>query len=57
MREFDLSSLGVEAIAGDDVCGGVLSPLIVAIVAGAVAAAIANWKDIKAGFADGWNDA
>ena len=57
MRDFDLSSLGVEAIAGDDVCGGVLSPLIVAIVAGAVAAAIANWKDIKAGFADGWNDA
>ncbi len=57
MRALDLSGLGVQEIVGDDVVGGVLNPLLVAIVAGAVAAAVANWKDIKAGFADGWNDA
>ncbi len=57
MRELDVSGLGVQEIVGDDVVGGVLNPLLVAIVAGAVAAAAANWKDIKAGFADGWSDA
>ncbi len=56
MREFDLSALGVEVIAGDDVRGGALPAVWVAIVAGGVAAFIANWKDVKAGFADGWND-
>ncbi len=57
MREFDLPALGLQEITGDGVVGGILSPLLVAIAAGAVAAAVANWKDIKAGFADGWGDA
>ncbi len=57
MRGLDLSALGVQEIVGDDVVGGVISPLVTAIIAGAVAAAVANWKEIKAGFSDGWNDA
>ena len=56
MREFELCSFGVQPIAGDDVRGGSLPSVWVAIIAGGVAAFVANWRDVKAGFADGWND-
>ncbi len=57
MRELDLAVLGVEPIPGADVRGGaIIPPVWVAIIAGGVAAFISNWRDVKAGFADGWSD-
>ncbi len=54
MREFDLSALGVQAIRGDDVRGG-LAPLAVALIAGGVTLIVTHWTEIKQGFADGFN--
>lgn len=53
MRELDLPSLGLVPIRGEDLQGG-LTPLAVAVIAGAVLAVAANWPQIKQGLADGW---
>ncbi len=56
-----LRGLGVVEIAGAEVFGGEISPLVVALVVSTytivVGGLVANWADFKDGVFQGYNDA
>lgn len=60
MEQLDLGGLGLQQIAGGDVFGGEaeagVPKTLAALIVCAAGYLVANWPDMKQGFADGFNN-